>query len=138
MPQSKLNIYIHFVWATWDRHPLISEEDERELHRYIVSTSHNKKCEVLAIGGMVDHIHLLVKLPGDVTVSDFMEQVKGSSSRWMVMRRGEERAFKWQGGYGAFSVSPHDRRRVMDYIQNQKQHHADNRLWPESEKIVDD
>lgn len=139
MPQSKLNVYVHFVWATWDRHPLIPEELTRELYRFVGSICQDKGCEVLAIGGMADHIHLLVKLSGKVTLSsDLMEQVKGGSSRWMATRGGEENPFKWQGGYGAFSVSPYDKGRVIQYIQNQKQHHADHHLWPEAVKILDE
>jgi len=73
--------YMHFVWATWDRLPLVTEDIERDVHRYIERVCTDDKCDVLAVGGMPDHVHLLVALPGTIGYSELMKHVKGGSSR---------------------------------------------------------
>jgi putative transposase len=134
MPQNKLRVYVHFVWATWDRQPFITEDIERTLHRFIEATCKRHKCRVHAIGGLEDHVHLLVELSNTLTMADLMEFVKGSSSRFVNEQLGDRGVFKWQGSYGAFSVSPHERQKVANYINEQKQRHSKGRLWPAAEQ----
>jgi REP element-mobilizing transposase RayT len=134
MRKNKLCVYVHFVWATWDRFPWITEEIERDLYRYISCVCEDDGCEVLAVGGMPDHVHLLVSLPNTLTLANFMQHVKGGSSRFITQKLTMGQTFQWQGSYGAFSVSPGVKEKVIRYIRNQKQHHADGTLWPEAEK----
>ncbi len=134
MRRNKLELCLHFVWATWDRLPLITEELERNLYRYIETVCHDDKCEVLAIGGMLDHVHLLVLFHNNLTVADLMNHVKGGSSHFVSEHLIPGQWFAWQGSYGAFSVSRRDRNAVTSYIRNQKQHHTDGTLWPASEE----
>jgi REP element-mobilizing transposase RayT len=134
MKRRKLRVYVHFVWATWDRLPLIEEELERDLYRYIAAVCREKGCEALALGGMPDHLHLLVQLSNTVSLSELMQHVKGGSSRLLTEKRGN---FAWQGGYGAFSVSPRHKERVIAYIHNQKRHHAEQTLWLEAEECLE-
>ncbi|MBW3623066.1 MAG: IS200/IS605 family transposase [Armatimonadetes bacterium] len=134
MRKNKLCVFIHFVWATWDRHPWITEEIERDLYRYLSAVCEDDGCEVLAVGGMPDHVHLLVSFPNTLTLAELMQHVKGGSSRLITQKLLTGVPFHWQGSYGAFSVSAHDKEKVIRYILNQKQHHADNTLWPEAEK----
>jgi putative transposase len=129
-----LNVLVHFVWATWDREPIIDESLERELYRVIHSACCEMGCPVVALGGTEDHVHLLVSLSNTVTMADLMERVKGNSSRFASKSRKPDGWFKWQGSYGAFSVSPREKRKIIHYIANQKQHHADGTLWPNAEK----
>jgi REP element-mobilizing transposase RayT len=131
--QNMLNVLVHFVWATWNREPIIGESLERELYRVIHSTCLEMNCPVVALGGTRDHVHLLVALSNTVTMADLMERVKGNSSRFASKRTGEDGWFKWQGSYGAFSVSPHEKRKVISYIVNLKDH-ADGTLWENAEK----
>jgi putative transposase len=137
MRRNKLAVYIHFVWATWDREPMILESFERRLHRQIEATCRDRDCSVLAIGGMSDHVHLLVALPSTITLADLMHDVKRSSSHFVGEDLAPGEPFKWQGSYAAFSVSPQDKGRVIRYIENQKQHHAENTFWPAAEETFE-
>lgn len=138
MRRSRLNVPVHFVWATWDRLPLVTETVERRLYRYIEAVCRDDECELLAIGGMPDHVHLLVLLPATITLGQLMHDVKGGSSRFVSEQVLSGDWFAWQRGYGAFGVSPHDKQRVIRYIRNQKRHHADGTLWPEAEDSNED
>jgi REP element-mobilizing transposase RayT len=134
MRQNKWRVYLHLVWTTWDRLPLITEEIERDLYRYIETICHEKGCVTLAIGGLPDHVHLFVVLSNTVSIADLVEAVKGGSSHFVHERLRPGAFFKWQGNYGAFSVSPQDKPKVMAYIESQKERHAANQLWQEAEE----
>ncbi len=131
-----LRLQVHFVWATWDRLPIIAAAWERRLHRQIAAIAEECHCEVLAVGGMPDHVHLLVMLPSTISVGDLMKRVKGGSSRFVSEALMPGEWFAWQGSYGATVVC--DRDKVIRYIANQKQHHADGTLWPNAEKTQED
>jgi len=134
MLKNKLCVAVHFVWATWDRQPLVTEGVERDLYKYIEAVCDDDHCKVLALGGMPDHVHLLVLLSNTVTIADLMRHVKGGSSRFVPKRLTPGSWFAWQGSYGAFSVSPAYIPKVVAYIQNQKQHHTDGTLYPNAEE----
>jgi len=131
---NKLRVFVHFVWATWDRQELITEEVERPLHRCIEAICEKCGCPVLAINGMCDHVHVLVKLTNTITMADLMEKVKGGSSRFVTDDLKPNSGFKWRGSYGAFSVSPHEKQKVVSYIENQKRHHKEGTVWPYGEE----
>jgi REP element-mobilizing transposase RayT len=131
-----VNVLVHFVWAIWDRLPLIDAAWERDLHRYIHATCQNLDCHPLAVGGTEDHVHLLVTIPSTVRLADVMEAMKGSSSRLVASELAPHESFKWQGSYGAFSVSPRDKRMVIRYIQNQREHHAAGTTWASAGRSV--
>ena len=114
MRRNKLEICLHFVWGTWDRLPLVTQDRERDIYRYIETVCKDDKCEVLAIGGMPDHIHLLVLFQNTLSVADLMNHVKGGSSRFVSEQLAPGQWFAWQGNYGAFSVSRRDRNLVID------------------------
>ncbi len=135
MRRNKLNILIHFVWATWDRQEILTEDIQRRVYRYISDVCADDKCDVLAIGGMPDHVHLLVKLSNTATLAKMMHDVKGGSSRFITTELGAP--FAWQGHYGAFSVSPRDKDAVIRYILNQKQYHENNTIWPHAEETFE-
>ena len=130
--------YLHFVWGTWDRLPLVTEDIERGVHRYISQVCNDDRCDVLAVGGMPDHVHLLVALPGTLGYSDLMKHVKGGSSRLVTEKLKPGEWFAWQGHYGVTAVCPSHKDAVIRYILNQKQHHADGTLWPHAERTQDD
>ena len=128
--KSNVEVYLHFVWATKRRLPLIVPELERRLHGCISGEAKRLDCEVLAVGGMPDHVHLAVAMPTVLSPAKLMQQVKGVSSRFASERllpSGE--VFVWQEGYGVFSFSRSHRDRVIAYIRNQKQHHASGDMW---------
>jgi putative transposase len=84
--------------------------------------------EVIAFGGVADHVHLLVRIPTTITVAVLVKQVKGSSSHLLGQRL--RVVFKWQGGYGAFSLTPSHVARIRNYVLNQEQHHAEGSAYP--------
>jgi putative transposase len=138
MRRNKLELYLHLVWATWDRLPLITPDIERRLHRNIESEARGMGCTVLALNGMLDHVHLVISFPATVVISDLVKQVKGVSSHFVneTLRPGAQ--FKWQGGYGAFTVSRWDLPKIIRYVKRQKEHHAANDLWPELEESFEE
>lgn len=128
-------LYLHCVWATWDRLPLVNEDIERALYGAIAQVCHDLKCEVLAIGGKSDHVHVLVHLATTVSIAELLKAMKGSSSHLMTHNvLGKDDFFKWQGGYGAFTLSKRHVPIVTNYVKNQKTHHSENNLWDEFEK----
>lgn len=133
MRRNKLALHVHLVWATWDRLPLITPAIEGKLHQNIASTAQDMGCTVLAINGMPEHIHLLVKIPATVTIANLVKQVKGVSSHFANETLQPEAKFKWQGSYGAFTVSRWDLDKIIGYIERQKAHHAAGDAWTEWE-----
>jgi REP element-mobilizing transposase RayT len=92
------------------------------------------KCPSMSIGGMPDHVHLLVQLHTAVSVADLVKGVKGSSSHLVTHMIEPGELFKWQGGYGAFTLAKDDISTVAAYIERQKQHHSSGNLLDEWEQ----
>src|SRR5687767_5686962 len=109
-------LYVHCVWATWDRLPLITPQIEARLYACIAAKCRDLKCEVLAIGGDMDHVHVLVELPSVLSIAILMKEIKGASSHFMTHEVTRDREFKWQGGYGAFTVSHNGVNKVKEYV----------------------
>lgn len=127
-------LYLHLVWATWDRLPLLGEEEVlSRVYRCIREECLGLKCEPLAIGGIADHVHLLVRLPTTTSVANLVKQVKGSSAHLVSQEIRQGDFFKWQGGYGAFTLRRSDVPTVTRYILEQKQHHTRGDLWDDWE-----
>ena len=133
MGQNIVEVTLHFVWATWDRLPLIEPDMERALYRYITAVCQNDRCDVLAVGGMPDHMHLLVRFGTTISISDLMRHVKGGSSRFVSDTLCPGKWFRWQASYGVFAAEPKNRDKLISYINCQKQHHADGTTWPSTE-----
>ncbi len=127
-------LYVHMVWATWDRLPLITEAIEPRLYAAIATKCRQLKCEPLAIGGIEDHTHLLTRLHTTVAIATLVKEVKGSSSHLGTHKIAPLEFVKWQGAYGAFTIRKSEVLRVKAYILNQKQHHAENNLHDEWEQ----
>ena len=131
-------LYVHCVWATWDRQPLVVPAIEARLYTAITAKSEELKCEVMAIGGDLDHVHLLVRLSTAVSIAQLVKEVKGASSHLMNHKIARQHEFKWQGCYGAFSVSLNATPKVVDYVRIQKEHHANRRTFDEWEKCYEE
>ncbi len=125
-------IYIHLVWATWDRLPLLVDETKELAYRAIGAECEKMGTEIVALGGVEDHVHLLMKFSPLVTLSDVIKQIKGASSH-LVTHTFPANFFKWQGAYGAVSVSPRHLSDISGYIAKQPEHHAAGYLIPEWE-----
>ena len=123
MPQSLSNVYIHLIFSTKDRMPIINANVRPELHAYMATVLRNINSPVIVANSVEDHVHLLFKLARTVTVSRAVEDVKKSSSKWMKSKSVGLERFSWQSGYGAFSVSESNAPEVANYIRNQEEHH---------------
>ncbi|MEO7716763.1 MAG: IS200/IS605 family transposase [Capsulimonas sp.] len=127
-------VYVHLVWATWDRLPLLVGERKTEVYTAIQRECAVLRADVLALGGVVDHVHLLIDLPPTVSISNLVKQVKGASSHLASARGNGATPFKWQGAYGAFTLARQDVPYVRDYIQNQELHHRNHSIDPDLER----
>ncbi|MGI4787822.1 MAG: IS200/IS605 family transposase [Janthinobacterium lividum] len=130
--------YYHFVWATRKREWFISEAVERDLHRYIQGKCDVLRVHIYAMNGMPDHVHLVVGLPATLSVSDFVEAIKGASSHYINHLPEQENCLYWQPGYGLLTFARSALDRIILYVENQKQHHAvGGLLSPKMERTAD-
>jgi putative transposase len=129
--------FYHFVWATRKREWFVTPEIERPLYRYIEQRCGEVRVQVYALNGMPDHVHLVVGLPTTLSVSEFMETVKGTSSHYINHPSSRLGCLYWQPGYGLLTFARSDLKRVVAYVENQKQHHADGKLSPKMERTAD-
>ncbi|MBM3981435.1 MAG: IS200/IS605 family transposase [Planctomycetes bacterium] len=124
MPQSLARVLVHLVFSTKHRVPVLAPEIRAELHPYIAAVLNNDGCTALRVGGFDDHVHLLFALSRTRTISQVVENVKTSSSKWLKTKSAALSEFHWQKGYGIFSVSEEHADEVVDYILRQEEHHA--------------
>jgi len=124
MANTYTQIHIQFVFSVKYRDGIILPTFKEELYQYISGIIKNNNHKLLAIGGMPDHLHILIGMRPTQSVSDLMQDIKGSSSKWINEKKFLNVKFEWQDGYGAFSYSKSHVDAVIDYIKNQEQHHA--------------
>jgi REP element-mobilizing transposase RayT len=119
------------VFAVKHRNGLIHTSFKEGLYKYItgIIKFHNHK--LLAINGMPDHLHILIGMRPTQSISDLMQDIKGSSSKWINEKKFLKVKFEWQEGYGAFSYSKSQVNIIIDYIKNQEQHHANKTFQEE-------
>lgn len=124
MGQSLVKNYVHLVFSTKHRQPLIHPPVEAELHAYLGGTCNKLECPSIKVGGYTDHIHILCMLSKKLPLMKLVEEVKSHSSKWIKTKGDAYQHFYWQDGYGAFSVNPVEIDRVIEYIANQHEHHS--------------
>ncbi len=123
LAQSLSRILLHIVFSTKNREPWIPESVQSGLYAYIAGTCRALGSEAYRVGGTEDHIHIACSLPRTLTVSKLLEEVKKSSSAWMKQQGTAHRLFAWQAGYGAFSLGQSQLPALLQYIDNQREHH---------------
>ena len=124
-------IYIHVVFAVHGRQSLISPQHEELLYKYITGIVQRKGQKMLAINGMPDHIHWLIGMKPACCLSDLVREVKKSSNELINNRKLSPSKFNWQEGFGAFSYGHSQLPTVIQYINNQKNHHQKTRFREE-------
>jgi putative transposase len=121
VPQSLACVYIHAVFSTKDRMPFFADLNIRsEVHAYLAGVTMKLDCPVLVVGGVEDHVHMLVRMSRTIAIAEWIKEVKRVSSSFAKERVNR---FAWQAGYGAFSVDPTSLERVRTYIESQEEHH---------------
>ncbi len=138
MRRSKSEIYLHLVWATQKREPAITPELRERLYPFLEMQIRHLGCQVIAIGGMPDHVHLVVRIPTTLCVAQLLKQVKGSSSAFINDLRRRSPYFRWQEGAGSFSLCPPFLAKVVRYVENQEQHHTKGALWATLEESTEE
>ncbi len=127
-----LSLHFHLVFSTKNREPFIRPAWMSRLHEYLGGTVNGLDGYSQGVGGVADHVHLLVGLKSTHCLADFMRELKKASSVW-VHEEIQESKFAWQEGYAAFTVSPTARDGVKRYIANQAEHH---RSRPFREELI--
>jgi REP element-mobilizing transposase RayT len=122
MPSTFLSLHYHVVFSTKDRRALIAPAWRARLHDYLGGTVNGLGGIIEMVGGVADHVHLLLGLRATHCLADFMRELKKASSTWA--RENFEPEFAWQDGYAAFTVSASVREKVRQYIRDQDPHHA--------------
>ena len=122
MPSTHLSLHYHLVFSTKERYPLIASEWRESLHAYLGGVVKGIDGTPLAIGGVVDHVHLLVGLRATHRLDYVLRDIKADSSGWVHKAIGQKK-FEWQSGYLGLTVSPSQLEKVRRYILNQEQHH---------------
>lgn len=123
MPGTYAQILFHVVFSSKRRHPLITPEIQPRLYAYIGGIVRAEKGTLYAIGGMSDHVHMLLRWRTDDALANLMRTVKARSSLWVHQTYADSAAFAWQEGYAVFSVSKSIEPAVTEYIEHQAQHH---------------
>ncbi len=120
MPSTFLSLHYHVVFSTKHREPLIALDWRAKLHDYLGGTIRGRGAHPRAVGGVADHVHLLLDLKATHCLADFMRELKKAASAWC---REKVPRFAWQDGYAAFTVGPNALDGVRHYIAHQEEHH---------------
>ena len=123
MPNTYTQIHIQYVFAVKYRTGLIQKVWKNELYKYMTGIIQNQNHKLLAINGMADHIHILIGLRPNQSISDLAKSIKQNSSLWINEQKLSKGKFAWQEGYGAFSYARSNIDKVVTYIENQEEHH---------------
>ncbi|WP_111672075.1 IS200/IS605 family transposase [Algoriphagus litoralis] len=136
MPHSFNKLWIHAIWSTKDRLPLISNSVENKIHHFVSKQFLELGCPVRIIGGMPDHVHCLFLLNPQKSIAEVIKHVKGSCSHFVNQTNLIADKFSWQTGYAAFSVSESVVDKVFHYINSQKYHHKKKSFQQEYEEFL--
>ncbi len=131
MGQSLAKNYVHIIFGTKHREPLINSTIEAELHNYLGGICNRLECYPIKVGGFTNHIHILCLLSKKIALMKLVEELKSHSSKWIKTKGAAYQNFYWQDGYGAFSVNPSEIDAVVVYIANQHEHHRQHSFQDE-------
>ncbi|MGC4005962.1 MAG: IS200/IS605 family transposase [Pirellulales bacterium] len=133
---SFLSLNVHLVWSTSGRRPLIKEAWQERLHAFLAGIVRHDRGQAVAIGGMPDHVHALVRIPSTITIANLMNHLKSNSSKWIHETFPEASDFRWQKEYAAFTVSASMVETVERYVRNQVEHHRIRSFQEELEELL--
>ena len=137
MPQSLSQLYVHLIFSTKHREPMLLSPLREHLHAYLATVLKNQDSPALKVGGMSDHVHALFRLSKNLSLAKIVEEVKTSSSKWVKTQGRALANFHWQSGYGGFSVSAADLDEVVEYITQQETHHRLASFQVEFRKLLE-
>jgi len=138
MSQSLSNLLVHIIFSTKERRPFLGEVNHRTaMHRYLGAVSARLDCPVIRVGGVADHVHCLARQSRAITAAEWVRELKRASPQWAKTQGEALRAFQWQAGYGAFSVSQSLSQKVERYIEEQEEHRRAFDFQAEFRKLCD-
>jgi REP-associated tyrosine transposase len=137
MADTYLSLRLHLVWATKNRRPWLDPEWRPRLFACAAAIVERRSGRLLCAGGARDHIHLYVEPPSTIAISELVTSIKTTTSKWIHDTFRHRHGFRWQHGYGAFSVTPFEDARLRDYIQHQEHHHRTQRFDGEFLSLLD-
>ena len=137
MANTYTSLHYHFIFSTRHRQPWIRPEVEERIWEYLGGIARKNKMKPLKTGGMDDHIHMLLGAPPTHAPAKIAQLIKGGSSAWIHDTFPDLRAFAWQDGYGAFTVSKSGVPDVTVYIENQREHHRTRTYQEEYRALLD-
>jgi REP element-mobilizing transposase RayT len=123
MAHSFVSSLYHVVFSTKNREGTLEPELQERLWPYIGGIARERKMKALAVGGVDDHVHVLLSLPSTLTIAKAVQLIKGGSSTWIHETFAKHRNVYWQEGYGAFSIGVSQVDDTIRYIRNQAEHH---------------
>ena len=124
MANTFTSLHCHIVFSTKNRERWLRSEIEDDVWRYLGGICRTHGVIALQIGGVEDHVHLMIGMPPTLALSDVVKRIKGESSKWLSAEKKSLTGFAWQDGYGAFTVGKSQISDTIRYIQNQREHHA--------------
>jgi len=127
----------HIVTGTKNREMIITPALEEIIYPALQNKAMDNGGKLLRVGGVEDHVHVVAAIPPAIAVADFVREIKTGSSRAVNKSGLLDRPFHWQLGYGAFTLNPFDLTEILQYVANQKKHHAERTLWPAYEKFTE-
>ncbi|MEO6726871.1 MAG: IS200/IS605 family transposase [Blastocatellia bacterium] len=136
MAQTFTSLLVHVVFSTKHRADLLTPEVELMLFAYIGGILKNEKSVLLASGGTMNHVHLLISQSKNIALSDLLKEVKQSSSKWIKTQGKEFSDFQWQDGYGAFTIGKSQVETIRNYFANQKIHHQKQDFQDELREVL--
>jgi REP element-mobilizing transposase RayT len=136
MPQSLSKVFLHLVFSTKNREPWLDLAIRPRVHAYLATMCRELGAELVHVGGVADHVHIVTTLPRTISQSDFIEHIKKTSSKWIKTRDARYRGFFWQRGYGVFSVSPSQVVAVLKYREGQTDHHRTRTFQEEYRELL--
>ncbi|HBG69871.1 MAG: transposase [Bacteroidetes bacterium GWF2_43_63] len=138
MANTYTQLHIHIVFSVQNRMSFISPRWRDDLYKYITGIVQNNNHKLLAVGGMPDHIHLLIGFRPTQSLSNLVQDIKGDSSKWINQNRLVPGHFSWQEGFGAFSYRQTDVPSVASYVLNQEHHHRVKTFLQEYKELLEE
>jgi REP element-mobilizing transposase RayT len=123
MAGSFSSLYVHLVFSTRNREPLLAPAHRQDIFAYMAAILRESGCEFVLVNGVADHVHVVCTLPVSVTLAELVAKLKGNSSHWIRKCREDMTDFRWQSGYAAFSFARKNLDAVRRYVNHQETHH---------------
>jgi putative transposase len=136
MPQSLSKLIVHIIFSTKNREPWLDANVRPRMHAYLATICRDLGTEFVHVGGVADHVHIVTTLPRTLSQAHLIEQTKKTSSKWIKTVDARYRAFAWQRGYGAFSVSSSQLDAMLQYVDGQKAHHRTRTFQEEYRELL--